>query len=91
MERMTRKRARSILSGMNQTLQAAGHDCYLRMQGRNGYTGLDLFDNVTNSCLRNIRCGTPRQCLESAEQYTAAHSEESKPAPTMQRWPGSLA
>lgn len=56
---------------INKKLEPTGY--YLKAAQRNGYTALDMmrkeparkFDAMVN----NIECGSPRKCLEAANNY----------------------
>ena len=66
MARYTRDTLRNDLTGINDIAKARGSKTYLVAEGRNGYTGLDEPEIGTDRCLRNIECGTPKECLTAA-------------------------
>lgn len=66
MARYMRADLRHDLQGINDRAAAAGRDTYLRAEGRNGYTGLDEHSRKDDRCIRNIECGTPKECLNAA-------------------------
>ncbi len=67
-QRYTVKDLRGDLERINAALPDG-----LRMQegGRNGYQAVDLYD-AAGSCLRNVGCGTARECMGYA--YQEAHN-----------------
>lgn len=70
--RFTKNDLDHALNDINVALKPTGH--YLKAASRNGYTGLDLYSGDGSlghggKCLRNIECGTPRECLEAANNY----------------------
>lgn len=67
--RYTKKIAHEDLKQINATLKSLGHNRYLRMSGRNGYQGLDLFSRDSNICLRTCATGSPRDCIDAANSY----------------------
>ena len=66
MTRYLRNDLRFDVAEINKRAEDAGRDTYLRVEGRNGYTGLDEHSRSTGKCLRNIQCGTPKECLSAA-------------------------
>lgn len=74
MSRYTRSSLENDLKEINQQLKGTGY--YLAAQGRNGYTGLDEYkgdpsEGDSGKCIRNLQCGTPKECFEAARQYEA--------------------
>jgi hypothetical protein len=72
MKRYTRAMLDEALVKINEEISSTGF--YLCAQSRNGYTGLDEYkgssvDGNAGRCIRNIECGTPRQCIEAANVY----------------------
>jgi len=72
--RYTRKSLYADLKDINKGLIGTGY--YLAANGRNGYTGVDEYvgdasEGTGGRCVRNIKCGTPRECLEAALEYEA--------------------
>lgn len=72
MNRYTRNMLEQDLQTINQKISSTGY--YLAAQGRNGYTGIDEYqgdasEGTAGRCIRNIECGTPRQCFEAAKTY----------------------
>lgn len=71
--RYTIKDLRADIAELNKTLKPTGY--YLDVECRNGYTGLDEYRVSTDPakrdcCVRNIECGSPRDCWEAARLYT---------------------
>ena len=56
------------LESINADAKNAGRNTYLYAQGRNGYTGLDEYNN-DGRLLRTIKCGTPRECYTAALEW----------------------
>lgn len=69
MARYMRETLRNDLKNINEIAEARGRNTYLVAAGRNGYTGLDEHERGTNRCLRNIECGTPKECLTAALEW----------------------
>ena len=69
MVRYMRDDLRNDLKNINEIAEARGRNTYLVAAGRNGYTGLDEHERGTNRCLRNIECGTPKECLTAALEW----------------------
>lgn len=69
MSRYMREDLRTDLKSINEIAKELGKHTYLEAQGRNGYTGLDEYSSITNRCIRNIKCGTPRECLAAALEW----------------------
>jgi len=65
--RYTIKALRLDLEKYNASLAKYGHTYSLKAEARNGYTGLDLYEG--DKCLRNLECGTPRECLNGARDF----------------------
>lgn len=70
--RYTVKDLRADVAELNKTLKPSGY--YLDVECRNGYTGLDEYRVSTDpakrdTCVRNIECGSPRECLAAANAY----------------------
>ena len=65
--RYTRSNLRADLQEINETLMGI-NKTRLEAGGRNGYTGLDLYDEK-GTCLTNITCGTPKECLNAANAH----------------------
>jgi hypothetical protein len=63
----TRASLRHDLIEINETLMGI-NKTRLEAEGRNGYTGLDLYDEK-GACLTNITCGTPKECLAAANSH----------------------
>lgn len=83
-KRYTKNDLIADLKEINAELKHTGY--YLVAESRNGYTGLDLFrgDPATGkhgTCVRNIECGSPRECLEAAGDYRDGELAHN-PAPT---------
>ncbi len=71
-KRYTRSDLHEDIKAINETLAGSGY--YIFAQGRNGYTGLDEYKGDPNQrdsgkCIRNLQCGTPRECLQAALSY----------------------
>jgi hypothetical protein len=71
--RYTVKDLRADIAEMNKTLMPSGY--YLGVECRNGYTGLDEYRVSTDpakrdTCVRNIECGSPRDCWDAARMYS---------------------
>jgi hypothetical protein len=64
MARYTRKDLDAALVEINTTVTSGRH---LEAQSRNGYTGLDEY--MGNKCVRNIQCGSPRECAFAAYEW----------------------
>jgi hypothetical protein len=78
MPRYTRKNLQQDLIEINKSIEHTGH--YVAAQGRNGYTGLDEYEGVSSAgnsgrCIRNLQCGTPKECLLAAELYADSFTE----------------
>lgn len=69
MARYMREDLRNDLKGINEIAKERGKVTYLAAEGRNGYTGLDEYSSITNRCIRNIECGTPKECLNAALEW----------------------
>ena len=69
MSRYMRTDLRNDLLAINLTALEQKRDTYLRAEGRNGYTGLDEHRRSDDGCIRNIQCGTPKECLAAAHQW----------------------
>jgi hypothetical protein len=69
MARYMREDLRNDLKGINDIAKERGKVTYLSAEGRNGYTGLDEYSSITNRCIRNITCGTPKECLTAALEW----------------------
>lgn len=69
MSRYLRNDLRSDLVEINALAENRGMNTYLRAEGRNGYTGLDEHERGTDRCLRNIQCGSPRECYTAAMEW----------------------
>lgn len=72
MARYTRKMLDADIKAINASLAGSGY--YLGVQGRNSYTCLDEYkgnpaEGDSGHCVGVIKCGSPRECLEAAEQY----------------------
>lgn len=72
MSRYTRKDLYAELNEVNKTLAGSGY--YLAAQSRNGYTGIDEYrgdasEGHAGKCVRNLKCGTPRECIQAAYDY----------------------
>lgn len=78
MPRYTRKMLTEELNQINASLAGTGY--YLAAQGRNGYTGLDEYrgdpsEGTAGHCMRNIECGTPKDCAIAARFYEAPETK----------------
>ncbi len=69
MARYMRDDLRNDLKGINELAKERGKHTYLEAQGRNGYTGLDEYSSITQRCIRTIKCGTPKECLNAAREW----------------------
>lgn len=72
MSRYTRKDLYAELHEVNKNLAGSGY--YLAAQSRNGYTGIDEYrgdasEGHAGKCVRNLKCGTPRECIQAAYDY----------------------
>lgn len=70
--RYTEKALQADIRELNETLKPSGY--FLRVDSRNGYTAIDEYraDSTKASgaaCVRNIECGTPRECWDAACNY----------------------
>jgi hypothetical protein len=74
MARFTIHDLREELGQLNTRVENAGGGTYLSAESRNGYTGLDEYSIVTDKCIRNIACGSPRECLIAAMDWALANS-----------------
>lgn len=61
MTRYTQKALATDVAEMNEILSSHGH--MIKVGSRNGYTAVDLA-HLGGKVIRNIQCGTPRECLE---------------------------
>ncbi len=57
---------------LNKEIEHTG--VYVYAQSRNGYTGLDEYEGKysqrdSGKCIRNLKCGTPKECLIAAELF----------------------
>lgn len=68
-QRYMRDDLRSDLVAINAIAENKSMNTYLVAEGRNGYTGLDEHERGTNRCLRNITCGSPRECYTAAMEW----------------------
>ena len=66
MARFTIHDLRHELGELNTRVENAGGSTYLMAEHRNGYTGLDEYDLITNKCIRTIAIGTASKCLTAA-------------------------
>ena len=78
MSRYTRKDLYAELHKDNKKLDGSGY--YLAAQSRNGYTGLDEYhgdssEGNAGKCVRNLKCGTPRECIQAAYDYEPPEQE----------------
>lgn len=78
MSRYTRKDLYAELHEVNKKLDGSGY--YLAAQSRNGYTGLDEYrgdssEGNAGKCVRNLKCGTPRECIQAAYDYEPPKQE----------------
>ncbi|WAX21446.1 hypothetical protein [Stenotrophomonas phage RAS14] len=74
MARYMRSNLEQEIEAINQTGGRNGRTTYLKVQARNGYTAIDEYSVRQGGgaiCLRNIQCGTPRECRESAMEWAA--------------------
>lgn len=76
--RYTRSALYEDLKSINENFAGTGY--YLAAQSRNGYVGLDEYRDdpskgTAGRCIRNIACGTPRECLEAAQVYEPTITE----------------
>lgn len=60
MTRFTRKDLTETLDTINAKSKNGRH---LQAQGRNGYTGLDEYNE--KGCIRTVACGSPRECADA--------------------------
>lgn len=67
--RYTAKIAQESIEAINLRLADLKHTYYLKMQGRNGYQGLDEYRKDNDRCVRTIATGTPRECVTAANEY----------------------
>lgn len=74
---MTRYTIKSLNADLQEiNAELAGTGIYLAAKSRNGYTGLDEYEDKNNTgtggrCIRSLHCGTPRECLKAALEYEA--------------------
>ena len=78
MSRYTRKDLYAELHEVNKKLDGSGYS--LAAQSRNGYTGLDEYrgdssEGNAGKCVRNLKCGTPRECIQAAYDYEPPEQE----------------
>lgn len=70
--RYTMQALRADIKDLNETLKPTGY--YLSADSRNGYTALDEYrvskdPAKRDTCVRNIECGSPRDCWDAACMY----------------------
>jgi len=66
---MTKDEAAKKLADVNHYLGLIKYPTRLQIQARNGYHGLDVYDNNTGLCVRTVSIGTRLRMLEVAEFY----------------------
>lgn len=66
--RYTRKALQSDIDNLNNSLKEANSPYHLSCEGRNGYTAVDVYEN--EKCIRNLACGTPKECLAESRIFT---------------------
>lgn len=74
MARYMRSNLEQDIDGINKTGGRNGRTTYLKVQARNGYTAVDEYGVNTAGktvCIRNIQCGTPRECESAAWEWAA--------------------
>lgn len=74
MARYMRSNLEQEIESINKTGSRNGRTTYLKVQARNGYTAIDEYSVKTGGsaiCLRNIQCGTPRECASAAWEWAA--------------------
>ena len=71
MSRYTKAEAHECVDNCNKQLERLGSDRRLRMSGRYGYQGLDVF-NTDGVCLYTAMTGTPKVCAAAAREFVGA-------------------
>lgn len=73
MARYMRSNLEQDIEGINKTGGRNGRTTYLKVEARNGYTAIDEYTVKAGRavCLRNIECGTPRECESAAWEWAA--------------------
>ena len=70
--RYTYNRLKEDIAALNKELEERGHEYRFQLGHRNGYTAIDLArtqQHKRGTCVRNIQCGSPRECLTACENY----------------------
>lgn len=70
--RFTAKDLDASIKVINDDAKAAGRQTFLKALARNGYLGLDEYElraDGSSRCIRNLECGTPRECLATAKEW----------------------
>jgi hypothetical protein len=67
MGKYTKNQLQKDIELLNKKLERLNVPQRLSCEGRNNYRAIDIYEGKT--CLRNLACGTPRECLAAAQDF----------------------